>query len=47
MSYRACEDCGNRIYSHGCTWCNEEEYIEMQDAYPDENEIYTTKEQSK
>jgi len=22
-----CENCGNRIGVHGCTWCNEELYI--------------------
>jgi len=22
-----CENCGNRIGIHGCTWCNEELYI--------------------
>lgn len=24
---KTCEDCGNKIGVHGCTWCNEELYI--------------------
>ena len=32
---KTCEDCGNRIGIHGCTWCNEESYIV--DQYIEEN----------
>jgi len=27
---KTCENCGSRVYSLGCTWCNEEAYIEQQ-----------------
>ena len=27
MSFKTCEDCGSRMYSRGCTYCNEELYI--------------------
>jgi hypothetical protein len=37
MAYKTCEDCGSKIGSYGCTWCNEDEYIEMQNY---ENEKY-------
>lgn len=30
MSYKTCPDCGERVYSLGCTWCNEEAYINQQ-----------------
>lgn len=30
MRYETCEDCGSRVYEYGCTWCNESEYIDMQ-----------------
>ena len=25
---KTCENCGSRVYSLGCTWCNEEADIE-------------------
>ena len=31
MRYEICENCGSRVYQYGCTWCNEEDYIIMQD----------------
>lgn len=30
MAYPTCENCGERIYNLGCSWCNEEDYIEEQ-----------------
>ena len=24
---KTCENCGSKIGTHGCTWCNEESYI--------------------
>jgi hypothetical protein len=30
-----CENCGSRVYSLGCTWCNEEAYIAQQEAETD------------
>lgn len=32
MSYTRCPDCGERVYSLGCTWCNEEAYIAQQET---------------
>lgn len=32
MAYETCENCGSRVYKLGCTWCDEEEYIEEQAA---------------
>lgn len=32
---KTCEDCGSKIGTHGCTWCNEELYI--LDQYYEEN----------
>lgn len=29
---KTCPDCGSRVYNLGCTWCNEEAYIEEQAA---------------
>lgn len=29
MAYKTCEDCGSKIGKYGCTWCNEEDYILM------------------
>ena len=28
---KTCPDCGERMYSHGCTWCNEAAYIDEQE----------------
>lgn len=28
---KTCPDCGERVYSLGCTWCNEEAYIQEQE----------------
>jgi hypothetical protein len=28
---KTCEDCGCRVYSHGCVNCDEMEYISMQE----------------
>lgn len=33
MSYKTCENCGCKVYSHGCVNCNEGEYISMQSYY--------------
>lgn len=32
MNFRGCPDCGSRVYSLGCTWCDEERYMEEQEA---------------
>lgn len=32
---RTCENCGSRVYSLGCTWCDEEAYIEEQEYLTD------------
>ena len=32
MKYQTCEDCGSRVYQYGCTNCNEQDYIDMQDV---------------
>lgn len=40
MENKYCEDCGSPVYNLGCSWCNEEEYIEEQIrliAYEQEN----------
>ena len=29
---KTCEDCGCRVYEHGCVNCNEVAYIEAQDG---------------
>lgn len=31
MAYKTCEDCGSRIFEHGCVNCNESDYISMQE----------------
>lgn len=30
---KSCENCGEPVYGLGCTWCNEDAYIEEQE-YP-------------
>lgn len=27
---KTCENCGCRVYALGCTWCDEEPYIQQQ-----------------
>lgn len=29
MAYKTCDNCGSRIFEHGCVNCNESEYISM------------------
>ena len=39
MAYQRCENCGCPVYSLGCTWCDEANYIEQQsyfDSLPEE-----------
>lgn len=33
MAYQTCPDCGERVYNLGCTWCNEDAYIEEQEMF--------------
>ena len=33
MAYKTCDDCGSRIFEHGCVNCNEQDYIDMQGDY--------------
>ena len=45
---KTCEDCGNKIGKHGCTWCNEESYIvdqyyEQDMPLPDEDSDFMKK----
>lgn len=35
MAYQVYPDCGERVYSLGCVWCNEEAYIAEQDRLTD------------
>lgn len=37
-SVKTCENCGSRVYSLGCTWCNEDAYIEQQQHFDDLHE---------
>lgn len=39
MAYKTCEDCGSRIFEHGCVNCNEQDYIDMQGAYDTREEV--------
>jgi radical SAM superfamily enzyme len=45
---KECENCGNRMGHHGCTWCNEESYIvdqyqELGMSLPDEDTEFMKK----
>lgn len=33
MAYKTCENCGSRVFNHGCVNCDEMDYISMQGAY--------------
>lgn len=33
MAFKACPDCGCRVYALGCVNCNEAAYIEAQEGY--------------
>jgi hypothetical protein len=35
MAYKTCDDCGERVYGLGCTWCNEAAYITQQEIFDD------------
>ncbi len=30
MAYKTCEDCGSKMYNSGCSYCDEEIFIEQQ-----------------
>lgn len=39
MAYKTCENCGSRVFNHGCVNCDEMEYISMQEGYTETKEI--------
>lgn len=39
MAYKTCENCGSRVFNHGCVNCDEMEYINMQGAYDSKEEV--------
>ena len=41
---KTCPDCGSRVYSLGCTWCNEEAYIKEQAHFDAINDSLREKE---
>lgn len=41
---KTCENCGSRVYSLGCTWCDEWNYIAEQEELTNEPPVYVSDE---
>lgn len=39
MAYKTCENCGSRVFNHGCVNCDEMEYVSMQEGYTGTEEV--------